>query len=76
VSSSSISGGAWSCVGKTTKNVVTCTLSGALAKGQLAVLQVVLKPTLKGTLTNTACESGPPGDTQDCDAVTLTVLPS
>ncbi|HEY2940307.1 MAG TPA: hypothetical protein VGJ27_10885 [Gaiellaceae bacterium] len=75
VSSSSISG-AWSCVGKTTRATVTCTLSGALAKGQTAVVQLVLKPTAKGTLTNTACESAPPADTEDCDAVTLTVMPS
>ncbi len=75
VSSSSISG-AWSCVGKNAKGSVTCTLSGALAKGQSAVVQLVLKPTVKGTLTNTACESGPAGDTQDCDLVTLTVVPS
>ena len=74
VSSSSISG-VWSCVGKTTKRTITCTLSGALAKGQSAVLQVVLKPTDKGTFTNSACESGPPGDTQDCDSATLTVVP-
>jgi len=74
VSSSSISG-SWSCTPKA-KGGVTCTLSGALAKGASAVLQIVLKPTAKGTFTNTACESGPFGDTQDCDSVTLTVLPS
>jgi hypothetical protein len=51
-------------------------LSGTLAKGASAVLQIVLKPTAKGTFINTACESGPFGDTQDCDSVTLTVLPS
>jgi len=74
VSSSSISG-SWSCTPKA-KGGVTCTLSGTLAKGASAVLQIVLKPTAKGTFTNTACESGPFGDTQDCDSVTLTVLPS
>ena len=74
VSSSSISG-SWSCSPKA-KGGVTCTLSGALAKGASAVLQIVLKPTAKGTFTNTACESGPVGDTQDCDSVTLTVLPT
>ncbi len=74
VSSSSISG-SWSCTPKA-KGGVTCTLSGTLARGASAVLQIVLKPTAKGTFTNTACESGPFGDTQDCDSVTLTVLPS
>jgi uncharacterized repeat protein (TIGR01451 family) len=74
VSSSSISG-SWSCSPKA-KGGVTCTLGGTLAKGASAVVQVVLKPTAKGTFNNTACESGPLGDTQDCDSVTLTVLPS
>jgi hypothetical protein len=75
VSTTSISG-SWSCVGKTTKRVITCTLSGTLARNATAVVQVVLKPTMKGTLTNTACESASPGDAQDCDNVKLSVLPS
>jgi uncharacterized repeat protein (TIGR01451 family) len=74
VSFSSISG-SWSCSPKA-KGGVTCTLSGTLTHGASAVVQIVLKPTAKGTFTNSACESGPLGDTQDCDSVTLTVLPS
>jgi hypothetical protein len=75
VSTSSITG-SWSCVGKTTKRIITCTLSGALARNATAVVEVELKPTTKGTLTNTACESASPGDAQDCDHVTLSVLPT
>jgi uncharacterized repeat protein (TIGR01451 family) len=74
VSSSSISG-AWSCAAKS-KGSATCTLGGTLAKDGSAVLQIVLKPTAKGALTNTACESASPGDAQDCDTVNLTVLPT
>jgi uncharacterized repeat protein (TIGR01451 family) len=75
VSTTSVSG-TWSCVGKTTKRVITCTLSGTLARNATAVVQVVLKPTTKGTRTNTACESASPGDAQDCDHVTLSVSPT
>jgi uncharacterized repeat protein (TIGR01451 family) len=67
--------GSWSCTAKA-KGTITCTLSGTLAKGASAVLQIVLKPTAKGTMTNTACETAAPGDVQDCDSVDLTVVPS
>ncbi len=75
VSTSSISG-TWTCKGKTTKRIITCVLSGALAKNASAVVEVVIKPTAKGTLTNTACETASSGDVQSCDHVTLTVTPS
>jgi uncharacterized repeat protein (TIGR01451 family) len=74
VASSSVSG-IWSCTSKT-KGGVTCTLSGTLTSGSSAVVQLVLKPTAKGTLTNTACESASAGDVKDCDTVTLTVKPT
>ena len=55
---------------------MTCTLSGSLGVNQSAVVQLVFKPTAQGTLTNKACESGPPGDTESCDQVNMTALPS
>jgi uncharacterized repeat protein (TIGR01451 family) len=66
--------GTWTCAGKPTRRSVACTLDGTLAKGASAVVEIVLKPTAKGTLSNTACESGLPDDAQDCDTVTLTVV--
>jgi uncharacterized repeat protein (TIGR01451 family) len=74
VSAGSISG-SWTCSSKA-KGTLTCTLGGTLAKNASATVQVVLKPTAKGTMTNTACETANPGDAQDCDAVSLNVLPS
>ncbi len=75
VSFSSISG-TWHCEGKTAKGSLSCSLVGTLPRGASAVLQIVFKPSAKGTLTNTVCEFGPPGDAQDCDTVTLTVKAS
>ena len=74
VSASSVSG-SWTCSSKT-KETVTCTLAGTLLRNASATVQVVLKPTAKGSMTNTACETANPGDAQDCDTVALTVLPS
>jgi uncharacterized repeat protein (TIGR01451 family) len=72
VSSTSITG-TWTCTGKT-KGGVSCTLDGMLAPGASAVVELQLKPSAKGTLTNTACETALPGDTKDCDTVSLKVL--
>lgn len=46
--------GDWACTINAKKRIINCALNGNLAANDSAVLSVVLKPTLKGTLTNNA----------------------
>jgi uncharacterized repeat protein (TIGR01451 family) len=45
--------GSWNCTAKPAKRLLTCTLS-SLSAGDYAVVQFVVKPSIKGTLGNTA----------------------
>ena len=70
--------GAWSCNAKPAKATVTCTLS-SLAANDYGVVKIVLKPTAKGTLTNTATVNatspGDPNTTNNTATVSIPVTP-
>jgi uncharacterized repeat protein (TIGR01451 family) len=70
--------GAWSCTVKPTKRLITCILA-SLASGDYATLTLVLKPTAKGTMTNTATVSeqspGDPNTANNTASVSVTVTP-
>jgi uncharacterized repeat protein (TIGR01451 family) len=70
--------GSWSCMAKPVKRQLSCTLGG-LSAGDYAVVQLVLKPTAKGTLTNTAAVSaGSPDDPvpgNNSSTLPITVVP-
>jgi len=70
--------GALSCMAKPAKGTVICTL-GSLAAGDYASLSIVVKPTAKGTLTNTATVAeqspGDPDATNNTATVSIPVKP-
>jgi uncharacterized repeat protein (TIGR01451 family) len=70
--------GAWSCTVKATKSQITCTLT-SIAADDYAALTIVLKPTAKGTLTNTATiteqSPGDPDATNNTASVSMPVKP-
>ena len=70
--------GSWSCTAKPAKLMLTCTLN-SLTAGDNAVLTIVLKPTAKGTLTNTVTVSeqapGDPNTSNNTAALSLPVTP-
>lgn len=70
--------GAWSCTVKATKGRITCTLS-SLAADDYGALTIVLKPTAKGTVANTATATeqspGDPDTTNNTASVSLPVRP-
>jgi uncharacterized repeat protein (TIGR01451 family) len=70
--------GAWSCSAKPAKGTVTCTLS-SLAANDDGIVNIVLKPTAKGTLTNTAtvteASPGDPNATNNTATVSIPVTP-
>ena len=70
--------GSWSCTAKPAKLMLTCTLN-SLTAGDNAVLTIVLKPTAKGTLTNTVTVSeqapGDPNTSNNTAALSMPVTP-
>jgi uncharacterized repeat protein (TIGR01451 family) len=67
--------GNWRCTVKATKSQITCTLT-SLAVDDYAALTIVLKPTAKGTLSNTASATEQsPGDTDTTNNTTSVNVP-